>query len=365
MQRGVGFPDPCNLVRNPSLETDADANQIPDCWQRGGFGTNTASFTLVSDASDGVRAQQLTVSSPVLWRSRLVTAQDTGACAPPVTAGHRYTVSAFYKATVQPRLTVYYRNSSGAWVWFAESPLLPVASTYRQASFTTRALPAGATAISFGLGIFAVGTITIDQHVVVDTVTPRPTDTSVPLLSTACNGATCSTQPYGSAVLISNDADPGVAELRYTVDGSDPTTGTPYTGEFALAATATVRATAVDTAGNRTFRSTPVTITPDTTPPVLAIDCDGATCSTSAYSAPVTVTLTASDPGTGVREIRYTIDGSDPVIGAPYAGPFTVGATATVRSTAVDNAGNRTSLTTTITSAPDTTPRASRSHATG
>jgi len=180
VQRGVGFPDPCNLVRNPSLETDADANQIPDCWQRGGFGTNTASFTLVSDASDGVRAQQLTVSSPVLWRSRLVTAQDTGACAPPVTAGHRYTVSAFYKATVQPRLTVYYRNSSGAWVWFAESPLLPVASTYRQASFTTRALPAGATAISFGLGIFAVGTITIDQHVVVDTVTPRPTDTSVP-----------------------------------------------------------------------------------------------------------------------------------------------------------------------------------------
>ena len=67
---------PPNLLRNPSLETDADGNQVPDCWQRGGFGTNTATFALVSDAFDGTRAQNVTITSFSSGARRLVSAQD-------------------------------------------------------------------------------------------------------------------------------------------------------------------------------------------------------------------------------------------------------------------------------------------------
>ncbi len=365
VQPAMRYPDPnsgANLARNPSLEADADTNQVPDCWQRGGFGTNTATYTLVSDASDGVRAQQITITSLSSGGRRLVTAQDTGVCAPPVTAGHSYRITAFYKSDVQPRLTVYYRNASGAWGWFAESALLPTSATYRQATYTTPAIPSGATAISFGLGIFAVGTITIDQHTLVDTTSTPPADTVVPLLFTACNGNTCSTSPYPGPVrigLTANDAGSGIREIRYTIDGSDPTTGALYAGGFTINSSATVRAIAVDNAGNRTFRTTQVTIAPpDTTPPALAIACNGAPCSTTAYAAPVTISLSATDPGSGVREIRYTTDGSDPTAGTVYTGPFTISTTTTVRSTAIDNAGNQTFLSTPVTIAPasDTTP---------
>ena len=364
VQPPVRFPDTgvsVNLAKNPSLETDADGNQVPDCWQRGGFGTNSATYTLVSDASDGARAQRIDVTSLSSGGRRLVTAQDSGTCAPAITPGHTYRLSAFYKATTQPRITVYYRNAAGSWVWFAETPLLPTSSTYREATLTTPAIPAGATHLSFGVGIFAVGTVTIDQHAMFDTAGTPAGDTVVPLLSTACNGNTCTTQPYTAPVRISfaaSDAGSGIDEIRYTTNGSDPTNGTLYTGEFTLSSTATVRVTAIDNEGNRTFRTTRVTINvPDTTPPSLAIACNGAACATSPYAGPVTVTLTASDAGSGVREIRYTTNGSDPTNGTLYTGPFTVSSSATVRSTAVDNANNRTSLSTSISIvAPDTTP---------
>jgi hypothetical protein len=158
---------PVNLLKNPSLETDADGNQVPDCWQRGGFGTNTATFTLVSDAFDGTRAQNINITSFSSGARRLVSAQDSGACAPAVTPGRSYTMTAHYKANVQPRFSVYYRNTSGTWVWFAESPALPAASTYTQATYTTPAMPSDATAISIGLSLFSVGSLTTDAYTLV------------------------------------------------------------------------------------------------------------------------------------------------------------------------------------------------------
>jgi hypothetical protein len=51
-----------------------------------------------------------------------------------VTPGQRYTMTAHYKANIQPRFSVYYRNASGSWVWFAESSPLPTASSYATAT---------------------------------------------------------------------------------------------------------------------------------------------------------------------------------------------------------------------------------------
>ncbi len=87
----------------------------------------------------------------------------------------------------------------------------------------------------------------------------------------------------------------------------------------------------------------------DSTPPATTIQCNAAACSSSYYNANVSVTLAATDnaSGSGVKEIRYTTDGSTPTAsdavspnGTTYSGAFTVSATATVKYRAFDNAGN-------------------------
>jgi Big-like domain-containing protein/chitobiase/beta-hexosaminidase-like protein len=81
----------------------------------------------------------------------------------------------------------------------------------------------------------------------------------------------------------------------------------------------------------------------DTTPPAASITCNGSPCR-SYYSAPASVGLAAADEtgGSGVGQIRYTTDGSDPTAttGNVYTSPFTVARTTAVRFVAVDNAGN-------------------------
>jgi peptidoglycan/xylan/chitin deacetylase (PgdA/CDA1 family) len=80
----------------------------------------------------------------------------------------------------------------------------------------------------------------------------------------------------------------------------------------------------------------------DTTPPVTTIACNGTTCSKSQYRSAVTVTLSATDAGSGVASTRYTTDGSTPTAtnGTTYTGPFTVSATTTVKFYSTDKAGN-------------------------
>ena len=87
----------------------------------------------------------------------------------------------------------------------------------------------------------------------------------------------------------------------------------------------------------------------DATAPTTTIQCNAAACVSSFYNANVSVTLAATDNagGSGVKEIRYTTDGSTPTAsdavspnGTTYSGAFTVSATATVKYRAFDNAGN-------------------------
>jgi Chitobiase/beta-hexosaminidase C-terminal domain/Bacterial Ig domain len=82
---------------------------------------------------------------------------------------------------------------------------------------------------------------------------------------------------------------------------------------------------------------------PDKTPPTTTIAVNGQAPSSGWYSAPVTVSLTATDNpgGSGVDKIYYTTDGSTPTTASTvYTAPFTVSATSTVKFFAVDKAGN-------------------------
>ena len=85
---------------------------------------------------------------------------DLGECTPPVTPGRAYVLGAWYK-TSSPRtqLDVYYRNQIGAWLYWTSSPMLPVTTGWRQASWTTPPAPPGATGIAFGVGVSSPGTV--------------------------------------------------------------------------------------------------------------------------------------------------------------------------------------------------------------
>jgi Bacterial Ig domain/Polysaccharide deacetylase/Chitobiase/beta-hexosaminidase C-terminal domain len=181
---------------------------------------------------------------------------------------------------------------------------------------------------------------TNSQLIQVDTT---PADTTPPSSSIACNGASCSGW-YTAAVSISlsaTDSGSGIAAIRYTTDGSDPTSSSPlYSSPFSVTTTTTAKYRAWDVAGNVEPTHTQV-IQIDTAAPSSTISCNGAACSSGSYGSAVSVTLSATDSGSGVSEIHYTTDGSDPTLFSQlYTGPFSVATTTTVKYRAWDDAGN-------------------------
>jgi hypothetical protein len=180
-------------------------------------------------------------------------------------------------------------------------------------------------------------------------------DTVAPVTAMACDGVPCQAV-YPGAVTVSLPATDaggsGIAQTRYTTDGTDPATSATagvYTAPFTVGATSTVSFFSIDNAGNtEATRSQAIQIgTPpdDTTPPTTSIACNGSACTGGWYGAsPVSVTLSATDTGgAGVAGTRYTTDGTDPVASSTaisYAGAFTVTSSTTVRFASVDHAGN-------------------------
>ena len=179
--------------------------------------------------------------------------------------------------------------------------------------------------------------------------TAASADTVVPATTVSCNGSPCASTTYNSTVSVTlspTDTGSGVASTHYTTDGTDPTLSSPaYTGPFPLVASATVKFRSWDYAGNvEAINAQQIQVQQgtDTTPPVTAISCNGAACNGNGYTAPVTVTLTATDTGGwGVNKTYYTTDGSVPTTSSTvYSAPFTVKQNATVRFFSTDLAGN-------------------------
>lgn len=156
------------LFQNPSLEADSNGDGVPDCWQRGGFGTNTFTWTRTSDAQSGSWAQQVRITSYSSGDRKLISLQDSGTCAPAAVTGHRYRISAWYKSTTSVRFKAYYRDSTGAWDYWTQGPLLPAASSYTRAEWTTPGAPSAARRLSLGMSLDRVGTLTVDNFALTD-----------------------------------------------------------------------------------------------------------------------------------------------------------------------------------------------------
>ncbi len=165
--RSQSFSLVSNPVMDPSLE---GSEEVPECWQRAGFGTNTFSWTKTDDAHSGGSAQQVVITDYTSGARHLVPTLST--YAPPGLPGHRYEVSAWYKSSAAPRWTVYYRDRDGLWTSWAQGARLPASASWTQASFTTPPLPSAATAISFGLSLVSTGSLTVDDFSLLDRGAP-------------------------------------------------------------------------------------------------------------------------------------------------------------------------------------------------
>ncbi|HZH17924.1 MAG TPA: chitobiase/beta-hexosaminidase C-terminal domain-containing protein [Archangium sp.] len=167
---------------------------------------------------------------------------------------------------------------------------------------------------------------------VIDTVAPTTTATPAGGLYNAAQ----------SVVLACADGTgSGCAATHYTLDGSEPSTGSlRYTAAISIAANTTLKFLSVDTAGNaeavRTETYVIDTVAPTTT----------ATPAAGRYEETQSVTLACTDgTGSGCAATHYTLDGSEPSTGSPrYTAPLSIEANTTLKFFSVDRAGNAESV---------------------
>jgi Bacterial Ig domain/Chitobiase/beta-hexosaminidase C-terminal domain len=173
-------------------------------------------------------------------------------------------------------------------------------------------------------------------------------DSTPPTSSITCNSAPCSTGWYTAAVkvtILSTDSGSGVAAIRYTTDGSDPTTASPlYTAPFSVSQTSTLKYRAWDSVGN--IESTKSqTIRLDTLAPTVAITSPAAG---STVTGTVKISASATDGGSGVASVKFYVDSQliSTVTALPYRDNWNTKKVSkgqhTLTAVAVDAAGNAT-----------------------
>ena len=156
-------PPGTNALKNASLET-AGADGFPQCWTGTGYGTNTPTWSRVTDAADGTYAEKLEITSLTDGDAKLIPSWDSANCAPLVTVGSTYTLSVSYKSDTTTFLTLYRQDTAGNWVYWTQSPNFPAAAAYTTATWTTPAVPAGTGAVTFGLTLDKIGQVTTDNY---------------------------------------------------------------------------------------------------------------------------------------------------------------------------------------------------------
>jgi peptidoglycan/xylan/chitin deacetylase (PgdA/CDA1 family) len=164
-----------NLVHNPSLEQRSPSGE-PTCFQRAGAETtaNEARWSRVTGAHSGKAADQVTVTRWTGGDRKLVLSQSPTdpTCLAAVKSGVRYGTWLWYKGSwsvsgakaTKACMITYYRDSSGTWNYWQTGRCVEPASTWKLTSFVTDPLPAGASAVSFGLALMGKGTLITDDY---------------------------------------------------------------------------------------------------------------------------------------------------------------------------------------------------------
>ncbi|MGW0087387.1 OmpL47-type beta-barrel domain-containing protein, partial [Streptomyces sp. NPDC003393] len=216
------------------------------------------------------------------------------------------------------------------------------------------------------------GNTSAEQSVSFTVVAAPPQDTTAPDASATVSGAKDADGNYVSSATVTvtaSDAESGVAEIEYALDGA---AYEDYSAPVQVSAVGehTVKYRATDEAGNTSAEQsvsfTVVAAPPqDTAPPEVTASVSGTKDADGNYVGSATVTVTATDSGSGVAATEYSLDGG-PYL--PYSGPVAVNRAGshTFLYRATDKAGNTSeakSLTLTVvdgrppTDCPDTDDR--------
>ncbi|MDY7557329.1 MULTISPECIES: cell wall-binding repeat-containing protein [unclassified Cryobacterium] len=305
-----------NAVLNPSLETPGAVGQTPQCWQPGGFGISTRTFSTVTAAHTGTAAEQLVVTGLVTGDAKLALTQDLGTCAPTATPGHTYSLRAWYTSTANTQFDVYYRNAVGGWIYWTSGPQYLPSTTYTQVAWDTPPVPAGSTGLSFGLNLISNGTLVTDDYALYDTVgapatavtSAIPTISGVPgvgLVLTALPGVWApATVTFAYQWFVA-----GVA-----VAGATTATYTPVLGDVGKAVTVTIT-------GSQTGLPSVAASSPATTPVAPAAAATVARLwGPDAYGTSAAVSAGSFAAGVPVAYVATGETYQDALSGAPAAG---------------------------------------------
>lgn len=154
-------PPGADLVTNASLEQRTASG--PECFTRAGYGTASFTWTGVGEAHTGSWAEQLTITSISSGDRKLVPTMST-ACAPAASAGQTLAMSVWYHGSVEVHPVTYYLTPDGTWHYWQTFAAQPASSTWRQAAWVSAPAPSGTMAVSFGLAVKQVGTVTTDDY---------------------------------------------------------------------------------------------------------------------------------------------------------------------------------------------------------
>ncbi len=169
---GAGVPPAApigtNALSNPLL-TSGSGNS-PTCWTVAGYGSNSPTSTWsATGGANNSGEETITMANLNSGDAKLVTNFDNGACAPTVTVGDSYTLSAYYESSVPVFFTLYGRNpTTGAWGYWTQSPTFPATNTWTLATWTSPAVPSSINGLSFGMTINANGTLSTSDYSLVD-----------------------------------------------------------------------------------------------------------------------------------------------------------------------------------------------------
>jgi hypothetical protein len=138
-----------------------------------GWGTHTTVYGTTTDSHTGAVATTLTVSNWVSGDSKWLIVQrgqgtdSSNSYTPAAQPGHTYNMWVYYKGVwsgSSAGITAYYRDANNVWQYWTSGFLASPSDSWNLSNFTTPPLPAGATAVSFGMSLTGNGTLTTDDY---------------------------------------------------------------------------------------------------------------------------------------------------------------------------------------------------------
>ncbi len=298
-----------NLVTNGNFET-AGTGGNPANWNRGGWGTNTRTYTYPSTGFSGNGAS-LTVTGftngDAKWYFTPIA----------VTPGTAYTISDRYNSNIASQVVVQVTSTGGANSYLVLDNLASTGGAWQ--TYTRSYTPAAGTAsISVFHLIAGNGTLNIDDVSVAGPGSATTTDTTAPTVVVTAPAASSTVSGTTTVTATATD-NVGVVGVTLLVDGN--TVGTedttsPYSFDWNTRtftnASHTIAVRARDAAGNsttttaRTVTVSNATSTPDTIVPVVTLT---SPASTSPVTGVIDLAATASD-NVGVVGVTFLIDGT-------------------------------------------------------